>query len=102
MTNIFKKIWNWFMTDDEDDEILVSQEDDLSNLPPPRGSKIQKDRPKMPETCDKCNKVLNPLNSFFCKYCERWHCNKHKLPEDHSCKATNPHKQETAISIQYQ
>ena len=44
--------------------------------------------------CHYCKKELNPLNRFSCKYCGKWFCDEHRLPENHKCngKVKNPHK----------
>ena len=44
--------------------------------------------------CHYCKKDLNLINRFSCKYCERWFCDEHRLPENHQCKGKvkNPHK----------
>jgi len=33
-----------------------------------------------------CNEDLNPLNKFRCPYCRKYHCEEHKLPEEHGCR----------------
>jgi len=33
----------------------------------------------------KCPKGLSLLARFKCPYCKEYHCEKHRLPEDHKC-----------------
>jgi len=40
---------------------------------------------KMKMSCEFCDKGIDDLNSYFCKYCKRWFCEKHRLPENHKC-----------------
>lgn len=44
--------------------------------------------------CQYCNSKCAYIDSFFCKYCLKWHCSEHRIPEDHECTGspTNPHK----------
>ena len=35
--------------------------------------------------CKICNKELRLIDRFFCKYCGKWHCKTHRLPENHHC-----------------
>lgn len=34
--------------------------------------------------CNKCKRKIKDF-SFKCKYCDKYHCSKHRLPEDHNC-----------------
>jgi hypothetical protein len=34
---------------------------------------------------NKCKRKLNYLNTFHCPYCHKYHCEKHRLPENHKC-----------------
>jgi len=44
-----------------------------------------------PIVCKFCNKKIQIIvNRFFCPYCKNWHCEEHRLPEEHSC--PNPTK----------
>ena len=67
--------------------------------------KPKEKKEKIPQTCQKmnCKTKLNLINAFYCHYCYRYHCKKHRLPEDHNCKGNpkNPHKQGTADSLIY-
>lgn len=38
--------------------------------------------------CSLCQKRLSITTGFFCDYCNKWHCEDHRLPEDHKC--SNP------------
>lgn len=42
---------------------------------------------KFPKTCQ-CEGCKNKLSilSYRCPYCKKWHCETHRLPEDHLCK----------------
>lgn len=45
----------------------------------------KKARP-LAEKCHICQRKINSITGFFCEYCNQWHCEKHRLPEDHKCK----------------
>jgi hypothetical protein len=49
--------------------------------------KEERIRPKA-EKCENCNNKITDLTGFFCNYCKKWHCGKHRLPENHKC--SNP------------
>ena len=36
--------------------------------------------------CNFCKKKINSITGFFCKYCQKWFCADHRLPENHKCK----------------
>ena len=38
--------------------------------------------------CVICKKKLHLTTDFKCIYCNRYHCDKHRLPEHHRCKGT--------------
>lgn len=40
----------------------------------------------MQKYCRKCNKELDSLLPFHCKYCNDYFCEEHRLPENHNCK----------------
>ena len=44
------------------------------------------DNKKISKFCNICGDLPSVVESFFCKYCENYHCKKHRLPEDHNCK----------------
>lgn len=46
----------------------------------------------MTKVCYKCNKKFKGL-PFKCKYCGQEFCDKHRLPEDHSCIGLEMRKQ---------
>lgn len=48
------------------------------------------ERIKVPPVCQIkfCGTKLNVINTYRCPYCNRFHCDKHRLPEEHGC--TNP------------
>jgi len=53
--------------------------------------KIEPKKEKKPEVCNICNKKLGLIDKFECDYCGKFHCDKHRLPEEHDCKkATKP------------
>lgn len=36
--------------------------------------------------CAICNKIIGQgINSFKCRFCNIYHCDKHRLPEEHKC-----------------
>lgn len=36
--------------------------------------------------CEYCNQDIPYIfNKFYCGYCMKWHCERHRLPEEHSC-----------------
>ena len=37
--------------------------------------------------CNICKESINSLTGFYCGYCHNWHCEKHRLPEEHNCKS---------------
>ena len=39
--------------------------------------------------CEYCYKSMSIDNRFFCKYSEKYHCNYHRLPEEHNCPNPN-------------
>ncbi|MBI5390640.1 hypothetical protein HZB02_04070 [Candidatus Woesearchaeota archaeon] len=39
-----------------------------------------------PQTnCVICGREPSLIKDFFCKYCGKWHCQNHRLPENHKC-----------------
>jgi len=40
----------------------------------------------MQKHCKKCDKELDYLLPFQCKYCNNYFCEEHRLPENHNCK----------------
>ena len=43
-------------------------------------------RKKFEGFCEFCKKEVNyTINRFYCNYCYKWHCEKHRLPEEHGC-----------------
>lgn len=45
----------------------------------------KKKRPKYKGYCEYCKIEEYWPNYFFCKYCNKWFCKKHRLPENHEC-----------------
>lgn len=41
--------------------------------------------------CEYCNKKIYEATGYYCKYCKKWHCSKHRLSENHKCEG-NPKK----------
>jgi len=72
--NIWKKILDWFAPKDE------------SLYEYSFASEKKKRRFPIPLHCEyeNCQQELNIL-SYRCGYCNKWHCEKHRLPEDHNC-----------------
>lgn len=35
--------------------------------------------------CYLCDKDISSVDGWYCKYCKKWHCGKHRLPENHKC-----------------
>lgn len=54
--------------------------------------KIPEKKKRIPRGCQypNCKKKLNFITTFHCPYCDKYHCDKHRLPENHECK--NPKK----------
>lgn len=56
--------------------------------------------------CYKCKKKIEGL-SFRCSYCHRYHCDEHRLPEEHECKELeryrkrNPERWKRAIRQEF-
>ncbi|MDP3881964.1 MAG: AN1-type zinc finger domain-containing protein [Nanoarchaeota archaeon] len=47
--------------------------------------KLEKNRrDKIPKKCQLCNSSFN-IFPYICPYCKKYHCDKHRLPEDHKC-----------------
>jgi len=42
---------------------------------------------KIPAICEfvGCDNHLVFPKNFYCKYCKEYHCDKHRLPEEHEC-----------------
>tara|TARA_Y100000310_G_C20379669_1_gene667477 strand:- start:10 stop:312 length:303 start_codon:yes stop_codon:yes gene_type:complete len=68
-----------------------------------KGKDIAKKK-KIPPTCQfkECNKKLTLTTYFFCKDCGKYHCNRHRIPEEHKCKGNpkNPHKGITSEGLE--
>jgi len=48
--------------------------------------KFESERKKYNGYCEFCGeKGVNILYMFLCAYCNKWHCKKHRLPENHNC-----------------
>jgi len=41
---------------------------------------------KIVDKCNVCSKKINTLTGWRCAYCDEWHCDRHRLPEEHDCK----------------
>jgi len=51
--------------------------------------------------CDKCKRKIKDF-SFRCRYCGKYYCDRHRLPEDHNCnelKEYKSHNQERWINV---
>jgi len=46
---------------------------------------VVKKRQKYLGYCEFCNIKKGFPDYFYCKYCEKYHCDKHRLPEQHHC-----------------
>lgn len=47
---------------------------------------FQKERIRDPAiSCSFCNNRLTSITGFYCNYCNKWHCEEHRLPESHNC-----------------
>ena len=91
MVNLLKRIGNLFRREPE----LANYERDFADSEKDYSIKIKRDRKKF-SFCKKCKiDITRPTSHFWCKYCENWHCPKHRLPEKHDCKGDpqNPHKE---------
>lgn len=56
-------------------------------IPPVRETRQKIKRRKMPHKCEgECSNILTTTTSFYCADCKRWHCEEHRLPENHACK----------------
>jgi len=43
------------------------------------------EKPKYKGYCQLCKAEKVFPDYFFCNYCKKYHCNKHRLPEQHKC-----------------
>lgn len=91
MTNIIKKIWNElkdifsYSSDKEEEDYIVERYKKRTN----NTKYIQIEKKHIPNCEFKgCNKKLHLLNYYHCPYCSGYHCENHRIPEDHGC--TNP------------
>ena len=52
----------------------------------------EEEKPKYKGYCQLCKAEKVLPDYFYCKYCKKYHCNKHRLPEQHKCtgKVTKP------------
>ena len=65
---------------------------------------IKEKKKKIPEHCQyiDCKTSFTLINYFYCKYCNKFHCEKHRLPEKHKCSnPKNPHIQYTKESLRF-
>jgi len=58
-------------------------------------------RPPFNGYCNFCNKKIGGLDVYFCKYCNKYHCGEHRLPEEHNCANPSKPKSFTSSSISY-
>jgi len=72
LTTIWGNIKSFFLKKPEEEEV-------------PEEPKII----KIINHCNICPKKINVLSGWRCAYCNEWHCDKHRLPEDHKCEG-NP------------
>lgn len=42
-------------------------------------------KPQYKGHCELCNKKAVFPDYFYCKYCNKYHCDNHRLPEQHKC-----------------
>lgn len=77
--DIFRKIISWFKPIKP-----AGSESEIEEEP------VVKKRHSVYHKCSICGKSLHFVNQFRCHYCNRYHCDKHRLPETHVCK--NPTK----------
>ena len=35
--------------------------------------------------CEYCGSKATGLDAYICRYCDKYHCSKHRLPENHKC-----------------
>ncbi|MBU0461716.1 MAG: hypothetical protein KJ574_03965 [Nanoarchaeota archaeon] len=35
--------------------------------------------------CEYCKREVKGVDVFYCKYCKKYHCAEHRLPEEHGC-----------------
>lgn len=52
----------------------------------PRRKAVVAKEKKCKGYCDFCRVQMTSDVGYFCKFCEKWFCEKHRLPEDHKCK----------------
>ena len=59
-------------------------------------------RTKLKGECEFCGeRVSDGIDAFYCKYCRKWHCSEHRLPEQHNCKNPKTPKGMTGSVISY-
>ena len=46
---------------------------------------VENKRRKYRGYCEHCNEKVSFPDYFYCKYCKKYHCDKHRLPEQHDC-----------------
>lgn len=46
---------------------------------------LEKKKPKYKGYCQLCKAKRGFPDYFYCKYCRKYHCEKHRLPEKHKC-----------------
>jgi hypothetical protein len=89
---LFEKTYKWFGLWDEGFKYCY----DCNQIMHGKGHSKYSKKSKKPFEgyCDFCNEKIKSsiINAFYCKYCDEWHCNIHRLPENHEC--PNPKKPE--------
>ncbi len=47
---------------------------------------VKKKQKSFKGKCEYCKNKIGGLDVFYCKYCGKYHCPKHRIPENHECK----------------
>jgi predicted nucleic acid binding AN1-type Zn finger protein len=71
--NIFQRFLSW----------IVSLFKKTEYKEPKR--EVVEERRKYQGYCEFCNVKKGFPDYFYCKYCQKYHCDKHRLPEQHDC-----------------
>lgn len=70
----------------------VNQSEDIYNQDKKERKEQKKKVKRQPkEFCDFCGAKTLPIHGHYCRYCDQYHCEKHLVPETHSCKG-NPRR----------
>jgi len=71
--NVIERLLSWFMS------IFIKRKYEE----PKR--EVEDTKTKYKGYCDLCKTKKKFPDYFYCKYCNKYHCDKHRLPEQHKC-----------------